>query len=200
MVCCNEYQQTNILVSHRSIPMIVAYPPPGELEETMARSFTRCANFRSLLSKADCPQALKNCEPMFCKLSNPQLWNTLITDIGSFSERDDETEDVNIPEHSTLIPVDVYSTLRTSFGFSPPRHAEMLSHLTIKGAVFAVASKHLGNSHVLISSADDSLPIPAQVHSILCIRKSNAIETLIAVLYYKPVQVAVDPYTQYPTL
>jgi hypothetical protein len=165
----------------------------------MAQSFTRCANFRGLLSKADCPQALKNCEPMFRKLVNPQLRSTLITDMASFSGCVDENEDVGLPEHSmTLIPVDIYNALRTLRSFPLPRRAEMLSHLTIKGVMYTVASKHLGNSCVLISSADCP-PFPAQIHSILRLHTPDTVEAFVAVQCYKPVHVA-DPYTRYPAL
>jgi hypothetical protein len=165
----------------------------------MAQSFTRSANFRGLLSKADCPLALKNCEPMFRKLVNPQLRNTLITDMASFSGCVEENEDVGLPERPmTLIPVGIYNALRTSLSYPPPRHAEMLSHLTVKGAMFTMASKHLGNSCVLVSSADCP-PFPAQIHSILRLHTPGAVEAFVAVQRYKPVHVA-DPYTRYPAL
>jgi hypothetical protein len=69
--------------------------PAGEYEETIAKSFTRSANLRGLLCKAECPQALQHCEPMFKKLVNPDIRSTLVNDILKFSLLDDDDEDID---------------------------------------------------------------------------------------------------------
>jgi hypothetical protein len=136
---------------------------------------------------------------MFRKLVNPQLQSSLITDMASFSGCVEESGDVGLPEHSmTIIPVDIYNALRTLRSFPLPRRAKMLSHLTIKGAMYTVASKHLGNSCVLISSAAYP-PFPAQIHSILWLHTPDAVEAFVTVHRYMPVHVD-DPYTRYPAL
>jgi lambda repressor-like predicted transcriptional regulator len=165
----------------------------------MGRSFTRSANLRGLLSKAGCPQALKNCQPIFRKLIDPQLRNTLITDIASFSGHADDESD--IPERQTKpIPPIIYNALRTSLDFLPPHHAEVFTHLTRKGITYAVASRHLGNSCILVLKSQMDRPYPAQIKHILGLQTTDAVETFVVVQRYKPMTVASDPYIRYPAL
>ncbi|KAF8802347.1 hypothetical protein BYT27DRAFT_7112567 [Phlegmacium glaucopus] len=53
----------------------------GELEETIARSFIRSANLRALVFKSECPEVIQNCQAIFHKFINPQLRDTLQTDM-----------------------------------------------------------------------------------------------------------------------
>lgn len=165
----------------------------------MGRSFTRSANLHSFVSKAGTPQALKNCQPIFRKLIDPQLRNTLITDIASFSGHADD--DPHVPERqSKLIPSVIYKALCTSLTFLPPRHAEVASHLTREGITYAVASRHLGNSRILVLKPQIDIPFPAQIMHILRLQTTNSVETFIAVQRFKPNTVASDPYLRYPAL
>ncbi|KAF9035754.1 hypothetical protein BJ165DRAFT_1312661, partial [Panaeolus papilionaceus] len=53
----------------------------GEYEATISTSFVHANNLRNVLHVSTTPEVIKNCEPMFEKLTHPQVRNTLLTDI-----------------------------------------------------------------------------------------------------------------------
>jgi hypothetical protein len=61
-----------------------------------------------------------------------------------------------------------------------------------------VASKHLGNSCILVLKPQMEHPYPAQIKHILGLR--STVEMVIAVQRYKPTTVASDPFIRYPAL
>jgi hypothetical protein len=68
----------------------------SELEVTMARSFVRSANLHTLVFKTQSPEVIQNCQPMFQKLINPQLQDSLQTDmrvLSSLVEGGDDDDD-----------------------------------------------------------------------------------------------------------
>ena len=67
----------------------------GELEQTIAQSYTRSANLRALTSKSECPEAIKNCHSIFLKLVNPQVRDTLTTDINALTSLFDNVEELD---------------------------------------------------------------------------------------------------------
>lgn len=64
----------------------------GELEVTVAYAFARASNLRAILFKSGCPEVIKHTEIIFHKLVDPQLRDSLQTDIWSFEQMgaDDE--------------------------------------------------------------------------------------------------------------
>jgi hypothetical protein len=104
---------------------------------------------------------------MFLKLVDPQLHNTLITEIASFSGQTEEDDNEETLERPTVISANIYDALRTSFSVALPRKAEFLSQLTLKGITYTTAKKHLGNSFVLVSQVQKNDPYPAQIQFIL---------------------------------
>jgi len=182
------------MVSHSSL---------GEYEETISRSFTRSANLRGLLTKTNCPQAIKQCQPMFQKLLNPQVRDTLITDMLSLSTALQDTENAVAVDSSNEcnshpIPQSIYEALVTSLRITPPRYADFLSHLTIGGITYTVSSKHLGNSHVLLALNESEDLVPARIDHILQLRIGDAVKTLIVVRRHERSQVPCDPFLRYP--
>ena len=65
----------------------------GQYVETISRTYTNSANLCGILHKIECPQALQQSQPMFEKLLNPQIHNTLVTDRLSLLTLSDEDYD-----------------------------------------------------------------------------------------------------------
>ena len=63
----------------------------GEYEKTVFQSFMNAANLHALVSKSHAPEVIYHCQPIFGKLVNPQIQNTLVTDMLSlaFTEEND---------------------------------------------------------------------------------------------------------------
>jgi hypothetical protein len=179
--------------------------PAGEYEETIAKSFTRSANLRGLLCKAECPQALQHCEPMFKKLVNPDIRSTLVNDILKFSLPDDDDEDIDHhpsdwdERAARPIPHDL-RVLLCSVVDNVPRTARFLSHLNVGGVTYAVASHHAGNSHVLVRTDDAGPSVPARMDNILQVHTQDSVQTYIALRHYKHPQVEDDPFRHFPVL
>jgi hypothetical protein len=64
----------------------------GEMEETMARGFSRSSNLRAIFTSYKCPEVIQHTAPFFNKLVNVQTRGTLVTDILSFATGDDDIE------------------------------------------------------------------------------------------------------------
>jgi hypothetical protein len=177
--------------------------PLGELEETISRSYTRSANLRGALCKSQCPQALQHCRAMFEKLVNPQTRNTLITDMLSLSSLDDSDDNEGVTwqeSTSRIIPDDLYRALCTNLHSNLPRKAQFLSHLTMHGITYAVASKHAGNSCVLVSMEAGIKPFPARIEYIVQLATPNGVTTHIAIRRHKQADVTSDPFLQFPVI
>jgi len=170
----------------------------GQLEETIANSFTRSANLRALLLKAECPPAIKNCSSIFAKLVHPDVRSATLFDISEFTITDDEELPDEVLGGLTPLKEPVYRALCTFFGNSPPRAAKSLSYFTINTRTFSIMSRHKGNSSVLIRQAADSKAesLPGHIEEII---QTSPIDVLFAVRFYKK-RVARDPFPQYPVL
>jgi len=137
---------------------------------------------------------------MFHKLINPQLRNTLITDIASLAgQQDNDDSTVEILTRPTPVPAHI-NALLISLHMHPPRQADFPSSVTVKGITYTVASKHLGNSCVLVSTNKGGRPYPVQIQSILRVVIQDTIKTLFIVQRYTEASVSFDPYTRYPAL
>ena len=141
----------------------------GKLEEMISFSFTKSANLWAFMLKEGCPSAIKNCSGHFLKLINPQVHNTLLTDITHFLSLEEEVDE---PADTTdrMIPIaeGPYKALWTHFQVANgiPREARTLHHYTLNHLTFSTFTQHRGNSFVLVCCS--SLPsIPAQIDSIL---------------------------------
>jgi hypothetical protein len=190
-------------MSSRFCQMVIFIYSPGEYEETISRSYTTAANLRGLVRKSDCPEALKNCEPMFEKLVDPQVRNTLVTDMlsASFGDGDDEDDDAIWSGRDTSdVPSDLFEAFRRTLGFAAPSRARFLSHLTIHGLTYTVSLKHPGNSQVLVRIPPGADIVPSQISHIFQLTMSNSVKTFIAVRCYSPHPVKYDPFVHFPSL
>jgi hypothetical protein len=194
---------------------IAYYNPPGEFEETISQAYARAANLRGLLLKSECPEALKNCQPMFEKLLKPQVRDTLVTDMlaslplqdlddGNDGDDGDADADAGAWEWdergASPIPQDIFDALQCTLDFPPPRRARFLSHLTIQGLTYTISSKHSGNSQILIKANSAVDAVPCRITSILQFPVLNTIQTYVAVRRYGPSPIKNDPFLHFPML
>jgi hypothetical protein len=177
----------------------------GEYEETIARSFVRSANLRRILDQTGTPEVIQNCKPIFQKLLNPEVRGTLITDMLSFAmdDLDDvESEDVSSDTTNPKIPDSLMICLLESFG-EIPKIISLLPNLTMKGLIYSAASRHAGNSSVLIHSGRPGVLIPAQIQcfvELVVPDNINSPVTYVAAQRYLPANVKHDPFSTYPFL
>ncbi len=152
----------------------------GEMEETIARAYTRSANLRALLLKSGCPEVIQHSKAFFDKLLDPQVRGSLVTDIHTLSLTEetgiDSFEDLN--EQTTCpIPAEIRDAIN-SVNTTVPSRTKLETYITIHGLKFAIASKHPGNSCAMVSSGSGT-PQPAQIVYIL---KFDTPETLLTFL------------------
>ena len=173
----------------------------------MAKSFVRSANLRALVFKSQCPEVIQNCQPMFQKLVNPRLRDSLQTDmrvLSSLIEGGDDDDDGDdgycVMNERTVrdIPRDLHNAL-TRFHSESTRTAQFLTHMTINGLIYTVTSKHQGNSCVLLKSKGQT-QVPARIQTIFQINVLESVQTLIAIRRHLPARLCHDPFSRFPIL
>ncbi len=153
-----------------------------------------------MLAKSECPEAIKNCQAFFRKLVDPEVRNTLLTDISVFTSHLEpeftSTPTISFPPSTirgTTSPVlekylcDINKTpiLRT---------AKTLSYFTVHGRMFSIAARHKGNGSVLVRHQSSMLP--AEIEDIV---RTSDDQIFVAVRYFHPTDVN-DPFKAYPAL
>lgn len=148
--------------------------------------------------KEGCPLAIKNCSDYFSKLIDPQVRNTLLTDIARFLSLEEELDEpADITGQMTAIAEGPYKALQTHFqgARETPRKARTMHCYTLNHLTFSTFTRHRGNSFVLVRRT--SLPsIPAQIDSILQIPTK---ETYFVVRFFLKTMLE-DPFQQHPVL
>jgi hypothetical protein len=176
----------------------LAYFHLGKLEETISVSFVKSANLRAFMLKEGCPSAIKNCSGFFSKLIDPQVRNTLLSDIARFlSLVEEEDEPSEMGGRITTIAEGPYKALQTYFQGANrvPREARTLHCYTLNHLTFSTFTRHRGNSLVLVRRL--SLPsIPAQIDSIL---QMPSQEIYFVVRFFLRTMLD-DPFRQHPVL
>ncbi len=149
--------------------------------------------------KTECPDAIRHCESIFRKLVDPQLRDSLQTDIHTLGAVvKDETEAQHLAATKTmrLIPRELFLAFQPS-SIDSPSSGHFLSNILIHGLMFSTFSKHRGNACVLIRTAEDTTPIPAEIAHIIEILTG---ETYLAVRRHKPAILHHNPFSRYPVL
>ena len=176
----------------------MAHSLRGKLEETISTSFVKSANLRAFLLKEGCPPAIKNCARHFSKLIDPQVHNTLLTDIARFLSLEEEADDpVSLTGRMTTIAEGPYKALQSHFQGTQgtPLRAKVLTFYTLNYLTFSTFIRHKGNSFILVRHP--LLPsIPAQIDSILQISTE---ETYFVVRFFLKSMLE-DPFEKYPVL
>jgi hypothetical protein len=180
--------------------------PPVEYEETIAKSFTKAANLRAMLYKPQCPEALKNCRMFFDQLVNRQIHNgtasiDLLGSANQPSELDEGNGDVSAPwsKKAKKLPSDVVLALSTHLSsFSVPSVGVSSSYISIQGLSYSVASRHPGDSQVMIRTSQPQPGLtPAVIRHIFQIDHQGSVETYLLVERLAVANVRRDPFTRY---
>ena len=174
------------------------------MEETIARAYTRSANLRALLFKSGCPEVIQHSKVFFDRLLNPQVRDSLVAGTHALSATNhhadiDSFEDLDEDEQTARpIPAEVHDAINSK-NLNLPSRAILQTYIDIHGLKFAVASKHPGNSSIMISSEGHS-PQPAQLVYILKFNTPKTPSTYLAVRRYEAANVSYDPFSEYPVL
>ena len=138
----------------------------------MAMSFVRSANLHALVFKSQCPEVIQNCQPMFQKLVNPQLCDSLLMDmqlLSSLTKGGDDGDDDGAMYWNEWtakpIPLD-FCTAMTHSGYKSTQTAQFLHRITSNGLVYTPTSKHKGNSGILLNSPEDQNQVPVLSYGI----------------------------------
>ena len=148
--------------------------------------------------KEGCPQAIKNCNSHFSKLIDPQVRNTLLTDIARFLSIEEEADEpATMTGRMTVIPEGPYRALQVFLDNAQqtPREAKILTCYALNRLTFATFTRHRGNSFILVSRPSCH-SIPAQIKSILQISTG---EVYFVVRFFLKT-IAEDPFQQNPVL
>jgi hypothetical protein len=123
-----------------------------------------------------------------------------VSDIFQFDNHDHIADDDIGPtiKHSS-IPDELWKCIQTALD-SKNLEPSSLSHLTIGGRTYSTSTKHLGNSHILLKSAN-GIPgqmIPARIDYITQVMvPSDSSVIYIAARKYLPVKLAHDPFREH---
>jgi hypothetical protein len=156
-----------------------------------------------------------NCETMFRKLVDPQVRDTLITDILHLSDSNTEeyedhlrmeesrvSEELREGKLSGPIPAPLKACIKATYGNH--QKAVLLSHLTINVITYSTSSQHLGNSSILLKSGVVGKLLPAQIDYLTQIvfedegNQPQHMVTFIAACKYKAASILYDLFKLYP--
>jgi hypothetical protein len=120
-------------------------------------------------------------------------------DLDDAEEESDYASDVTSPLQK--IPDSLMTCLHESFGENT-KCISMTPNLTRKGIMYSAASRHVGNSSVLIHSGQAGVLIPAQIQCFvqLVLPDNNTPVMFVAAQRYLPANVKHDPFSTYPFL
>ena len=100
------------------------------------------------------------------------------------------------------IPDSLMTCLLESFD-ETPKCIGLLPNLTMNGIIYSAASRHAGNSSVLIHSGRPGMLIPAQIQCFVQLVFLDNIDTpvtFVAAQRYLPANAKCDPFSAYPFL
>lgn len=119
----------------------------------------------------------------------------------------DDPDDVEVSDYVSdtsplsKIPDSLMKCLRESFG-ETPKSISVLPNFTVRGIIYSAASRHPGNSSVLIHSGRPGVLIPAQIQCFVqLVLPANITPVMfVAAQRYLPASVKRDPFSTYPFL
>jgi hypothetical protein len=161
----------------------------GQLEQTISESFTRAANLRAFVYKANqCPPAILKCQSIFRRLIDPRARNTLTSDMMSFASEQPEVAIWN-PMATSKVPSRLQTILRQHNSNARADRAQFLTNITIHGLRYTTSRKSFGNSCVLLGLPSSDVRVPAVIDSILKIQTSiDTVEIVFVIRRYKALQ------------
>jgi len=159
----------------------------GQLEQTISESFTRAANLRAFVYKANqCPPAVLNCQSIFRRLTDPRARNTLTSDMMDFTAIERPEVAIWNPMAMSKVPSKLQTILRQHNSNARVDRAQFLTHIIVHGLRYTTSTKSFGNSCVLLELPSSDAKVPAVIDSIMKIQTSaDMVEILLAVRRYK---------------
>ena len=156
--------------------------------------------------KAGCPEVIQQMQSICKKLIDPQLRNTLQTDMVSLGSQvgdpDDHSNEITSGRLMTTLPEELIIALREKQVATIINRSACYSHstVTIHGLTYSTNKKHRGNSCAIILSPSKH-PLPVQIiHILQFIGDDDQITTYLGVRRHKKSPFAHDPYLKYPLL
>ena len=148
---------------------------------------------------------------MFQKLVDPQVRDTLVTDILTlFTDDVDSENDGLLNEYQLQQPVQLADALPVLLQeclvatYGRRLCARLLSHLKISGITYSSSAVHLGNALILLKSPTPNKYLPARIDYITQILFDDTddghLVTFVAARKYKPSTVNSDPFRAFPFL
>jgi hypothetical protein len=126
--------------------------------------------------------------------------------MGFSGEALDSNDDEDLPpvilKSISYLPNSLKDSISKHLGYLPAS-ASTLSHLNVAGLTYSVASKHTGNSRILLDSSSKTVFLPAQIEHIVQFVSDNdlsGINTLVAVRRFKRLDNHSDLFSSYPLL
>ncbi|PPQ96947.1 hypothetical protein CVT26_005966 [Gymnopilus dilepis] len=167
----------------------------GELEETIARAYTRSANLRALMLKPGCPEVVRHSEAIFSRLAEPKFRQSMSPNLIFQSVLGEEDSIYQ------SLPEDV-SCLFTGLSTSSPLQGRLLSNLSLQNVTYSTHSKHRGNSCVLVIRKGAQFPVPVRIELILEVSLKGGPGTYLVVRPFKALVEPShhDPFASYPFL
>lgn len=130
---------------------------------------------------------------MFDKLVNPQVRNTLVTDILALSSDDAASKGRTLGKLHRP-PAEIIAPLEKE-KVHLPKQVYLPSRLTVGGITYTTRSVHEGNSNIIVDDVEDN-PQPLSIEHFVTIPKTakSAEATWVIVRRLSAAQVKVDPY------
>lgn len=162
--------------------------------------------------KADTPDALKQCQPMFDKLVDPNSTGTLMAEMRDLSSRANNQDGIGIEDTDDLreenesspnsrkaqqVPTELRAAIRSAFGEVPPSKIVLTSNTRISGFVHSTMTKHSGNSQVYFTPRLEVNSTPGFIHNIFTVPGMQG--EYLAVRRLLPCRVE-DPFSAFPVL
>ncbi|KAF8878986.1 hypothetical protein CPB84DRAFT_1852223 [Gymnopilus junonius] len=139
----------------------------GQLEETIAKAFVKSANLRALTMKSGCPTAIKNCHNFFSKLVDPDIRDTIITEIASFVTVQHDSNPLEEPRYENLTLSKATQKALHDYLHRSPCVVKKMRYFTRAKWTYSIPSHHKGNAAILIHPETGNESLPAQIEDIV---------------------------------
>ena len=162
-----------------------------------------------MISKPQCPEALRNCQNFFDQLVHRQIHPgtasiNLLGPENPLPEMDngrdgDQENMASWRQKAKKLPLEVVSALTASLGSSDvPSIGVCSSYISIKGLSYCVASQHAGNSQIMIHTSEvPSQVTPAVIRHIFQVCHKGSMATYLLVERLVAAKVQRDPFARY---
>jgi len=197
---------------NQKLPMVLSHMPDyksNKYKETIAHSWFRSTYFHAMFSKANCPQAIRNCAEMFNNLVQLQSRNSLAINMWLSPHEEDNDVDVDEPIEDELnfngptiqLDPDTCQALAQKLPrILVPTTAFQLTCFTRDGINYCIKDVHEGNSGVLSKDSQS----PYCFEQILAFPEdvmNTTVQGLWFVIWcHRSPNIWIDPYGQYPLL